>query len=336
MIPLPFTLHTIVSHNRQDEMSAVYKSINTKWSGSDTEERFLDAKKYIKKYKDVFGVKEWYYSNEEVISYYYNDFGIRDKRKISKDFDFSEYTVILGCSHIEGIGIPVEHTIPMMYEKLTSEPTINWGLGGASNEVIYHNLCWLLTRKNKPKKIIVVWSYYHRQLLASPMKVKDPSEDKRITLNYTTGVDLSDLHDKEIKKYVKPEFFTEQSVLKSCIYFDMVQSFKEENDITEINIFGAPHPSLLQDNKKNILPEYIIKRYIDDFTFWNEESKKISINIYSAIQNNDLSNVISKYYARDVIISNYNAHPSKIMIGGHYGRVPNAAITRYIIKKSTS
>lgn len=103
----------------------------------------------------------WRFHNDEVI-YRFNSFGFRAPE--FDTVDWKDSYIILGCSHVLGIGNPYEETIGQYISKELNHPVINMGVGGASMAVIYNNLLKLIKDYGKPRGVFILWSYPTRQL----------------------------------------------------------------------------------------------------------------------------------------------------------------------------
>ena len=113
----------------------------------------------------------WRYHNDQ-ISYDFNLHGFR-----APDFDTVDWEnswIILGCSHVLGIGNPVDETLGSYIQQHLNEPVINLGVAGCSNDIIFNNFVYAMTN-HKPKGVIVFWTY--------------PSRFTHITDYNTGGVD---------------------------------------------------------------------------------------------------------------------------------------------------
>lgn len=99
--------------------------------------------------------QDWYYRTH-AITYTINEQGYRLEQELAT-IDWANATVIFGCSNVFGDGIENKHTISSQLQKLLKTPVINLGIGGASAELIRHNITLLLEYLPKPKRIVVLW-----------------------------------------------------------------------------------------------------------------------------------------------------------------------------------
>lgn len=318
MIPIPITLNT--THYWSEKNKEKYKLY---WSGSDTEDLFNKNITYIRKYKNDF--KDWAYLSRE-ITYSYNNKGIRCDFDITENFDFSKYTVFLGCSHVEGIGTTNDETISELYSKKTNEKVINFGCGGASNEVIYHNLCWLLAQSKRPKNIIIIWSYPSRSAMIFPAS-KGAGNKSRISLHHVSSaiLEIPEIA-AQTKSYFKKPYFTEYTIIQSCLYFELVKEFNKTTNIHDFNIFSGRE---IFENTPHF-PHELIHRFEDDFLFWKETQNYISTTLH---ESENFGKTVSQLYGRDLTTNYYQAPRGHGHIHGHYGVDVNKKIVSYIINK---
>lgn len=291
------------------------------WSGSDSEEQYNRNLNYFNKYKNVSG--KWGYEDKR-ITYTYNNLGVRCDFNINKDFDFSKYTVFVGCSHVEGVGVKNKHTIPEQYKELCDEPTLNFGIGGSGQESIYHTVCWLLAQKRRPKRIIILWSYSHRQLFLLPNLI-----DKNRTYIRNTVGDIATEFPRSphLKSYVNPEYFLEQALLKNCLYLNIINSFKETCEIFDFDFFEI--------NTNHYLDESTQERFNADKEYMHEIKIAFEKDKRLSVKNKTLGSVVSSWWARDAFCIDYNLPPEKSTFGGHYGIEFNRRLAQYIIKNIT-
>lgn len=136
--------------------SIIYKTllkVNTagkgvyNYMGGDTKELYLANLKTQP--------QDWYYRTH-AITYTLNQQGYRLEQELDA-IDWANATVIFGCSNVFGDGIKQEHTISAQLQTLIKEPVVNLGIGGASAELIRHNITLLLEYYPKPKRIVVLW-----------------------------------------------------------------------------------------------------------------------------------------------------------------------------------
>ena len=136
--------------------SIIYKSllkVNTAgkgtymFMGGDTQELYLANLKTQP--------QDWYYRTH-AITYTLNEQGYRLEQELDA-IDWPNSTVLFGCSNVFGDGIANKHTISSQLQSLLKEPVINLGIGGASAELIRHNLTLLLEYYPRPKRIVILW-----------------------------------------------------------------------------------------------------------------------------------------------------------------------------------
>ena len=128
------------------KVNTLPKGLYNYWGG-DTKELFLEN---LKTQPD-----DWYYRSHP-ITYAINTQGYRLEQELA-DIDWANSTVIFGCSNVFGDGIKNKHTISSQLQALLKEPVVNLGVGGASAELIRHNLTLLLEFYPQPKRIVILW-----------------------------------------------------------------------------------------------------------------------------------------------------------------------------------
>lgn len=97
--------------------------------------------------------------NQGEISYNYNSQGFRTCDMVG----LYQQTVdlALGCSHTEGIGLPVDQIWPSMIEQQTHLPMLNLGLGGGSTDTVARvlaNVCSLYNINT----VYILWPLINR------------------------------------------------------------------------------------------------------------------------------------------------------------------------------
>jgi hypothetical protein len=99
--------------------------------------------------------KDWYYAHNDV-TYTVNSLGYRTKN--FNEIDWENSIVMFGCSHIFGVGVDDEHTVPYFLEKLIGIPVINMGCGGTGIQYTLHNSL-ILKDSNfpAPRGVICCW-----------------------------------------------------------------------------------------------------------------------------------------------------------------------------------
>jgi hypothetical protein len=122
------------------------------WHSADTEQAW---KENCKKFGPT-----WYYYNAEPITYKYNSLGYRSPEitDIKKPFFIS-----FGCSHTLGTGLHVEDTYSYQLAQELDLQYLNFGMGGAGQNVVWGNSTkWLSAKKPKPEFVILQWPEVER------------------------------------------------------------------------------------------------------------------------------------------------------------------------------
>ena len=122
------------------------KTQEVDFAGSDTENLF---RKNLKTYKT------WIYADKP-ITYRYNEHGFRNKS--FNEVDWSKSIVVIGCSHVEGIGLALEDTICWHLEKIMNIPVVNLGVGGSAVDFACWNSLRLHNYYPRPKALVHVWT----------------------------------------------------------------------------------------------------------------------------------------------------------------------------------
>lgn len=122
------------------------------WTGSDLEEVFNEN---LTKQPS-----HWYYRNQE-ITYAYNDHGHRCNSLTN--LDTSNLLLFTGCSHTEGVGLPLEKTYPYLVSKSLDYNYYNLAIGGTGIDIMLYNLIsYRQTVKTLPKILFVQWPEFTR------------------------------------------------------------------------------------------------------------------------------------------------------------------------------
>ena len=133
------------------------------WHSGDTEANWESACKR-------FG-PSWYYYNKPPITYEYNSIGYRSPEieRVGDDF-----FIAFGCSHTLGTGLHVEDTYSVILAKQLNLDYLNFGMGGAAQNIVWGNSTnWLAEQTKKPKFVILQWPEVERLTIHT---------DKRINL----------------------------------------------------------------------------------------------------------------------------------------------------------
>lgn len=77
--------------------------------------------------------------------------------------NWSESVIVLGCSHVAGVGVNNEHSLPYQLEQRWQRPVVNLGYGGSSMTVQLYNSLALIRRDINPYAVILVAPQLTRQ-----------------------------------------------------------------------------------------------------------------------------------------------------------------------------
>lgn len=191
-----------------------YSNVVTKWYSIDDEESFRRNKQ---KFGDKF---EW---TETDITYHMNSNGCRYDE--FDTVDFSNSYIIVGCSHVMGVGQRFEDTIGEQLSKKLGKRVINIGAVGAGNEVIFYNTLW--ANSLNPLGIITLWSHTNRIFFYR----NDGEFDFISHYNY---------NESEIKNYIKEDYVLQSSDLymKTELYKQILIQY---NKVQHFNFFDYGH-----------------------------------------------------------------------------------------------
>ena len=283
------------------------RSVHLKYHGYD------DLYKYNIN-SDILKNTNWRWLTD-TIDYKLNNQGFRCNFDFDDNFDFSNYVVFVGCSHVTGLGNQVNSTVPALFESITNQPVINMGIGGASNEVIFQNIVWLLSRKHRPKRIVVCWTSLYRDLWFH----KDMSTE-------FLNSNLADrLPKSEFKDYVYPEYFTSYIERTSFAHFEMVSRMKEVG-VHAFNFFSTH----CYEHLENIDLRHT---FLDKFNFGANIMQEYvyyrSDQIHRAFMGEtDLVDLFNSNFGRDITRLDPNLKLSNVT--AHYGPMPNKILATFV------
>ena len=283
------------------------RSVHLKYHGYD------DLYKYNIN-SDILKNTNWRWLTDD-IDYKFNNQGFRCDFDFDDDFDFSNYVVFVGCSHVAGVGNQNNSTVPALFESITNQPVINMGIGGASNEVIFQNIVWLLSRKHKPKRIVVFWTSLYRDLW-----FRNDMSTEFLNAN------LADrLPKTEFKDYVYPEYFTSYIERTSLAHFEMVSCMKEAG-VYAFNFFST----YCYDHLENTNLRHM---FLDKFNFGSTVMQDY-INhrgdqMHRAFMGEtDLIELLNSNFGRDITRLDPNLKLSNVT--AHHGPVPNQILANFV------
>jgi hypothetical protein len=95
----------------------------------------------------------WYYK-DHAVSYTWNSNGYRAKEWAL--VDWSNTWIIMGCSHVVGIGVAYEDTLGEQLSTMIGHEVINLGMGGAGWPVIMYNSLRLIDKGIRPQGVVLV------------------------------------------------------------------------------------------------------------------------------------------------------------------------------------
>lgn len=248
---------------------------------------------------------------QELIEYRFNSDGFR-----APEFDTIDWKnsyVILGCSHVFGIGNPYQDTIGEFLSKELSAPVINLGVYGAGFEVIYNNFLKQIRTYGKAKGYFFHWSYPNRKINVLNYFYDDDNNykdywDRRDEVPGTTSA-----------KEFSDEYLNNQ-MYKRNIIFHSVREILKDTYYSEVK---EPRTWTIHEDKDDCaitvkLPEGIDKGHVDGtWIDYPDEYKSWYIN---------------EVCARDIVKYNKYDGPK----GSHFGREVNKLLAKYFISEGVN
>ena len=289
-----------------------FKGVTEFFSGSD------DTVK-LEKNSSLLANSDWKWRKKTIL-YKYNNLGFRCDFDFDGEFDFSDYIVVLGCSHVEGVGNHVNGTIPTLLSNISNEKVINMGVGGNSNEVIYQNLIWLLSRKHRPKKIIVLWTSLYRDMMHSQTMAAEHFMAHNIK-EILSG-------ENDIARFIKLEYLTSYIERTSFHKFEMVKQMRGAN-VYAFNFFSKHDYSSLEN-------QYIGDALTSDHSVGIDAVREFHNERHMLQIQDDHGNLgeyLDKYYARDIDPSHlaaFLAKPKDRILSAHYSAHANSIMAEFI------
>jgi hypothetical protein len=109
-----------------------YRGQTINWSGEDSEQNFIDHCKDANKHHQL---EKLGWLEKDSVTYQYNLQGFR-----SPELDSRPAGLALGCSHTQGVGVPVSMAWPAQLSELTETHVWNFGVGGSSKDTAFRLL----------------------------------------------------------------------------------------------------------------------------------------------------------------------------------------------------
>lgn len=203
------------------------ESSTSYWFGLDDEENFIKNKQ---RFGDKFG---W---SETDITYSFNSNNMRCDEL--KNVDISDSYIIVGCSHVLGVGQKFEDTIGEQLSCMLGKRVLNAGQVAAGNDAIFLNAIW--ANNLNPLGVIVLWSHYSRFMFYA-----DNHQFEFI------GGNAAKFNTSNAKNYIKKEYraLSSDLVAKSVIYRTLAENMKH---VYAYNMFDSSmndYVSLPSDKK---------------------------------------------------------------------------------------
>lgn len=275
------------------------------FTGTDTKDAYIKNSRLL---ADI----DWKWRDHK-IEYRLNNLRFRCDFDLSDDFDFSDYVVVLGCSHIMGVGNMTHETVTSVLANGLNKKVINMGVGGGSNSLIYNNLMWLLSRKYRPLRIVVCWTSLYRELYM----------DSDLNMHQ---INLHNMHDQFVNYYTS-QYITDYIERDAFMKFEMVNKMKDVG-VYSFNFFNYWEYKV-DDGLKNA--KKLKDVFLEHHNFGNSALREFHISRLNAINDGVVSSdVINNYFARDIQGLDHlrNLH----QVHSHYPAAANIAIAKFISK----
>jgi len=284
------------------------------WIGSDTETNY---NKLIKQ-----GIPEYWRFHKKVIPYKINSFGFR-----APEFDTVDWKnsyVILGCSHVFGVGTAYEETIGQYIARELDSPVINMGVGSATTTVIYNNLLKLIKDYGKPKGVFILWTYPTRQTLVNYTVFEDEDNWIEPFWRRTDIIPGSELH---------KDFTIDDAYLNKCFYDRSIyiESAKQILHDTPFSMISSPRCWVMSSNinpvkKIDNYPQVIIPVPIKHQIF--HKLKFINASSWHTLPEESKEWYLNEIRARDISSWNNKSGPKH----SHWGRLIHKCIGKTMAK----
>ena len=295
--------------------------------GGDKKETWLDLKQEIG--------PDWYWYDNQV-EYRLNKEGFRNPLDFDR-YDWQNSYVIVGCSHVMGVGNKYEQTIGQIISRKLNTPVINLGVGGTGNNVMMHNVVHAIQKYGKPKGLFVLWTYaprYSEPLAYQPKGVDAwdsvyepvwqrqdimPGEDTPDKLNKAMNhypESLRNLHHHITEFIPNPRHFYRRTLARETFHaimgkenvFELCAEFpgwiwREDTEKTKPVSLRTMVPKWTHDIVINCIENK--KREPEKFKPWDSFSEKEQLFI------------LNKCKARDI----KSMDPELGPIGGHWGPI---------------
>jgi hypothetical protein len=95
----------------------------------------------------------WYYKSHAV-TYTWNANGYRASDWVN--VDWANSWIIMGCSHVVGIGVAYEDTVGEQLGPMINSPVVNLGMGGSGVDVVMYNSLRLIDAGIRPRGVVVI------------------------------------------------------------------------------------------------------------------------------------------------------------------------------------
>jgi len=279
----------------------------------------------------------WIFHKPESVVYKTNKQGFRCPIDLDK-VNWKDCYVIMGCSHVFGVGNPYEDTIGQQIHYRTGIPVINMGVPGGSNDVIFNNAMKMLQEYGKPKKLFILWTYWSR--FTHIQRYYEPND-----YGVSGWWDRRDIQptDNRIKERLSPpishyEWFTHnvqpihrklmyKTALRNIFYEDLV-----ELEIDRLLVLGEEKGPRMETNNPDKVFYESPKgmEQVDAYHARGGPNDDYILN-WKKIPDEQKAWYLNNIKARDII--EYNPEYGIKSGHGHYGRIPNQLIGDKFVSK---
>ena len=191
----------------------------------------------------------WYYRDHSV-SYTWNSNGYR--ASAWSEIDWAHSWIVMGCSHVLGIGVAYEDTLSEQLSRYIKAPCVNLGMGGSGWPVIMYNTLRLIDSGIRPRGVVIVSPHltrttYWREECYHNLNQFSPSggcDDKYIQNAFTAWARYepnAEMHGYMLQRGVQA-LWAEQSVPLVMSYY-----FKEKDPTLSQGIYLPPRQDYARD-----------------------------------------------------------------------------------------
>lgn len=174
------------------------------------------------------------YSFDELcrFEYHFNNYGFRSNEDYHLDNEPNE-AWCFGCSHTEGLGLPLQHTWPYLLQKETSMKVKNFGVSGSGGETACRLIRnWVENSTYKPEHIYILGFHHPRIEVLYTDEIYEGGY-KWVQVNASTLDDptfFKSLSDKRIRRIIDEKWEKNQH-LNFPKEDGIIQNFLDKHEI---------------------------------------------------------------------------------------------------------